>query len=88
MTEVQTDLVPIVLLSSFFVFNIKYPKCCTNFYTFLELTLLDKNASREQLATTVSNFFYFHISLIVVYLVHFFLVHTTFLHFTKVLYFH
>ena len=52
-TEVQTSC----STSSFFVFNIKYPKGCTNFYTFLELTLLDKNAPGEQLTTTVSNFF-------------------------------
>ena len=51
MTEAQTDLVPLVLL--------KYPKGSTNFYTFLELTLLDKNASGEQLTTTVSNFLTF-----------------------------
>ena len=33
--------IPIILMSVFFVFNICYPRGCNNFYTFLEIVILN-----------------------------------------------
>ena len=56
-TEVDAEAVPITLLSSYFVFNIKYPKGCNNLFSFLEVLLLGGNG--EKLSPTVKNFFSF-----------------------------
>lgn len=37
--EINTSDIPIYLLAMFYVYNMCYPKGCTNFYAFLELTL-------------------------------------------------
>ena len=39
--ELNMDDLPFTLLAAFFVYNICYPKGCTNFYTFLEILLLN-----------------------------------------------
>ena len=40
-SEIQGfENIPFILLSAFFVFNIKYPAGCNNFYSFLEVLLL------------------------------------------------
>ena len=39
-TEVNIEDVPLVLMSAFFVCNIHYPKCCCNFYAFMEVYTL------------------------------------------------
>ena len=38
--EVPIDNLPIVLMAAFFVYNICYPKGCSNFYSFLEISML------------------------------------------------
>ena len=37
--EIKTGDIPIYLLAMFYVYNMCYPKGCTNFYAFLEMTL-------------------------------------------------
>ena len=39
-TEVNIEDIPFTLMSSFFVFNIHYPKGCNNFYAFMEVYTL------------------------------------------------
>ena len=36
-TEVDTEAVPITLISSYFIFNIRYPKSGNNLFSFLEV---------------------------------------------------
>lgn len=51
--DVSGKRLPFALMSSFFVFNICYPKGCNNFYSMLEVLLL--NFSCEKLTTTCKN---------------------------------
>ena len=48
-TSVQD--IPLLLMSAFFVFNICYPKGCNNFYSFLEVIVL--NFSPEKATPSV-----------------------------------
>ena len=54
-TSVQE--IPLLLMSAFFVFNICYPKGCNNFYSFLEVIVLNLKAtpSVKYLLTKVSH---------------------------------
>ena len=56
-TEVTVEAIPITLLSSYFVFNIKYPKGCNNVFSFFEVLFLDGDG--DKLNPTVKNFFAF-----------------------------
>ena len=38
--DVDFDNIPLTLMSAFFLFNIHYPKGCTNFYAFMEVYTL------------------------------------------------
>ncbi len=49
------DYIPFVLLSAYFVFNIKYPIGCSNFFSFLEILLL--NFPMNKASITVKHFF-------------------------------
>ena len=40
-TEVPFENTPLTLMSAFFVYNICYPNGCTNFYTFMEVVILN-----------------------------------------------
>ena len=54
-TEVKQDDSPLVLLSSYFVYNICYPKGCNNLFSFLEVMFFD--SSLDKLAPTVKQFY-------------------------------
>lgn len=47
--------IPLTLLSAFFVFNIKYPPGCNNFYSFLEILIL--NFLLKKASITVKHLF-------------------------------
>ena len=47
--------IPFLLLSAYFVFNIKYPAGCNNFFSFLEILLLKFSTKKASL--TVKHFF-------------------------------
>ena len=53
-TEIDIHDVPLALLSSFFVFNICYPRGCGNFYTFLQHALF--NLTHKKLPASISHF--------------------------------
>lgn len=50
--EDMNDL-PFVLMSAFFVYNIFYPKGCNNFYSMLEVLVLNYNS--DKLSPTARN---------------------------------
>ena len=52
--EVQTCDIPIVIMSAFFVFNIRYPHGCANLYSFMEIFVL--NFGTAKASTTVKHF--------------------------------
>ena len=52
--EVSSSSCNVVLLSSFFVFNICYPKGCNNVYGFLEFAYF--NTTLDKLTPTVKQF--------------------------------
>ena len=55
LSEVPLDYgIPFVLLAAFFVFNICYPKGCSNIYSFMEITTLNYPASKS--TATVKHF--------------------------------
>ena len=49
------DDLPFCLMSAFFVFNISYPIGCTNFYTFMEVIVL--NYPLKKASLTVKHLF-------------------------------
>ena len=49
------DNIPLILLSAYFVFNIKYPTGCNNFFSFLEILLLKYPINKASI--TVKHFF-------------------------------
>ena len=51
--EVSIIDIPFILMSAFFVYNICYPKGCNNFYSFLEIVVL--NHSAENASPTVKH---------------------------------
>lgn len=53
-TEVDIINIPLVLMSAFFIFNIRYPKGCSNFYTFMEAYTLGFSLAKA--STTVKHF--------------------------------
>ena len=60
-TSVQE--IPFLLMSAFFVFNICYPKGCNNFYSFLEVIVLNFSPEKatpsvKYLLTKVCNVFF------------------------------
>ena len=52
--EIELQDIPLVLLSSFFVFNICYTRGCSNVYTFLEHALF--NLHHKRLPPSVEHF--------------------------------
>jgi len=44
--EIDFVDIPFALMAAFFVYNICYPKGCTNFYTFLEIVVLKYSAEK------------------------------------------
>ena len=52
--EIDFRDVPLALLSSFFVFNICYPRGCANFYTFLEHALF--SLCHKKLPASIEHF--------------------------------
>ena len=51
--EVPIDDLPFALMAAYFVFNICYPKGCNNFYSFLEILVL--NYSPEKASPSVKH---------------------------------
>ena len=52
--EIELQDIPLMLLSSFFVFNICYTRGCSNVYTFLEHALF--NLQHKKLPPSVEHF--------------------------------
>ena len=52
--EVSIDDIPLALMSAFFIFNIHYPKGCSNFYAFMEVYTIGYLVSRA--SPTVKHF--------------------------------
>ena len=52
--QVEIGDIPFVLMAAFFVYNICYPKGCSNFYSFLEIIAL--KYSPEKASPTVKYF--------------------------------
>ena len=44
--EVPIHNLPYLLIAAFFVYNICYPKGCSNFYSFLEISMLGYSAEK------------------------------------------
>ena len=44
--EVPIHNLPYLLIAAFFVYNICYPKDCSNFYSFLEISMLGYSAEK------------------------------------------
>ena len=52
--DISTDTIPISLLSFYYVYNLCYPKGCSNFYTFMEAGVF--NLDLKNMPTSVANF--------------------------------
>ena len=53
--EVPINIVPLILLSVFFVYNIRYPPGCSNMYSFFEFMFL--NSKHDKYPSSVSHFY-------------------------------
>ena len=51
---VKFEDIPFILMSLFFVFNVCYPRGCTNFYSFMEIVTL--NYPIDKASPTVKHF--------------------------------
>ena len=54
-TEIDIALIPLVLMSSFFVFDICYTPFCSNFYSFMEVIVMDYSVDKAP--TSVKHFY-------------------------------
>ena len=50
--EVPIDNLPLVLMAAFFVYKICYPKGCSNFYSFLEISMLKFSVKKASPSVT------------------------------------
>ena len=52
--EIEFEGIPFCLMAAFFVFNIFYPRGCSNFYSFMEIMTLE--FPLEKASATVKHF--------------------------------
>ena len=53
----SADDYPLLLVASYFIYNIEYVKGCNNFYTFFELLFFEETCNHLKLSATVKNLY-------------------------------